>query len=153
MVRQPQCLSQTALIRKFFSSSLEDSMDIGRKIGEQFAQGGVLQLEGEMGSGKTVLAKGIACSCGIIETVVSPSFQIIIEYNEGTPPLIHIDLYRLTEKAVAYLDLPGIIQSRPQAIVLIEWAVRAGDLLEEIPLTKIRIDITGEHQRCIWIHQ
>ena len=60
--------------------------------------------EGPLGAGKTSLVQGLAGALGIQEPITSPTFALAQHYPEGTPPLVHLDLYRL-EQAIAADDL------------------------------------------------
>lgn len=89
-------------------------------------------LNGELGTGKTIFAKGIANGLGINETITSPTFNIIKEYN-GELPLYHMDVYRLNGKTEGV----GIEEYfKKGGVVVIEWA----DTIESI-LPKERLDI------------
>jgi len=76
------------------SESPDETLSIGKRIAVTLCQGSVIALNGELGSGKTFLAKGIAAGLGIRENLTSPTYTIISEYA-GTPLLYHIDAYRL----------------------------------------------------------
>jgi len=96
-------------------------------------------LIGNLGAGKTTLAKGIVKGLGAAppEEVSSPTFTLIHEYGEG-PRVYHVDLYRLDEAAqVATLGLDEIFEK--QAVVLIEWGERFPDLMPE-DRVEIRIE-------------
>jgi len=90
-----------------------------------FAQAGdVLCLEGELGAGKTQLAKGFGAGLGIDDPIVSPSFILMAEYR-GRLPLFHLDLYRLGGAAEA-LD-GGLLDEREGGgVTVVEWAERLG---------------------------
>jgi tRNA threonylcarbamoyladenosine biosynthesis protein TsaE len=93
----------------------------------------VICLDGELGSGKTVFTKGLANALGIEESVTSPTFTIIKEYNDGEMPLYHMDVYRLDGNT----DGVGIEEYFTKGgVVIIEWA----DTIEDI-LPKERLDI------------
>ncbi|HHW69710.1 MAG TPA: tRNA (adenosine(37)-N6)-threonylcarbamoyltransferase complex ATPase subunit type 1 TsaE [Tenericutes bacterium] len=103
----------------------------------------IICLNGELGSGKTVFTKGLANSLGIDETITSPTYTIIKEYDSGALPLYHMDLYRLDGNSEGI----GIEEYFTRnGIVVIEWA----DTIKEI-LPKERIDIkiivAGENKR------
>ena len=102
-------------------------------------------LIGDLGAGKTTLAKGIAKGLGIApEEVTSPTFTLIHEYSDR---LYHIDLYRLDdERAVARLGLEELFER--DAVVLIEWGERFPVLLPENRV-EIRLTRTGDEQREI----
>ena len=78
----------------------------------------IICLDGELGSGKTVFTKGIANALGIDETITSPTYTIIKEYN-GELPLYHMDVYRLDGN----IDGTGIEEYfNKGGVVVIEWA-------------------------------
>jgi len=79
---------------EYIASSPQDALKLGEKIGKLLKPGSIVTLKGALGAGKTVFAAGIARALGITETVTSPTYTIINEY-EGTVPLYHIDAYRL----------------------------------------------------------
>ena len=76
------------------SSSPEETMKIGEKIGAVLEPGAIVSLNGALGSGKTVLTRGIAAGAGVKDHIISPTYTIISEY-EGTIPFYHLDVYRL----------------------------------------------------------
>lgn len=108
--------------------SPEETLEIGKLLGENAAPGGVYALIGDLGAGKTVFTKGFAQGLGIEEPVNSPTFTILQIYEEGRIPLYHFDVYRIEEPEEMeevgfdeYIDGDGVC--------LIEWAGRIGDLL------------------------
>ncbi|HDH05269.1 MAG TPA: tRNA (adenosine(37)-N6)-threonylcarbamoyltransferase complex ATPase subunit type 1 TsaE [Nitrospirae bacterium] len=130
------------------SRSEAETREIGRKLGEKLKSGDVVCLYGDLGSGKTIMVKGIASAFGIIERdITSASFTIIAEYD-SVPPFYHIDLYRLTTGEVPELGLQEYMGS--QGISVIEWAERAEG---EIPDNSIRVSLNykEEHSREIEI--
>src|SRR5210317_1402642 len=83
--------------RTVFSLSEDETADLGRTLARGMQGGELVLLEGELGLGKTVFARGIATGLGIAaEDVNSPSFTLIQEYSGGRLPMFHVDLYRLT---------------------------------------------------------
>ncbi len=110
---------------------------LGERLGGLLRPGDVVALWGELGTGKTVLAKGIARGLGVSGPVTSPTFVLAHEYD-GPVPMYHIDFYRLAPEDMRgvgweeYLDLPGV--------VVIEWPDRA-----KATLPGDRVDITLEH--------
>lgn len=106
----------------------------------------MLLLYGGLGAGKTVLAKGIATGLGVQETVTSPTYTIVSEY-EGRVRLHHIDLYRISgEDEFLQLGLEDTIYS--DGISLIEWPERAGGALSPAALA-IEIRIQDDGSRSI----
>jgi len=103
-------------------------------------------LEGELGSGKTVFARGVADALGIEDAITSPTFTIIKEY-EGELPLYHLDVYRLDGKT----DDIGIEEYfTKDGIVVIEWAETIRDILPPERID-IRIKISDENKRVFVI--
>ena len=108
----------------------------------------MVMLIGDLGSGKTTLAKGIVQALGVAppEEVLSPTFSLVHEY-EGEPKVYHLDLYRLdTVPELETLGLEDIWDQR--AIVLIEWGER---FTSELPGARIevRMDYDGDEGRVI----
>jgi tRNA threonylcarbamoyladenosine biosynthesis protein TsaE len=89
----------------------------------------VLALHGDLGSGKTCFVQGLALALGIRRAVTSPTFALIREYR-GRRMLVHIDLYRIRSPDEA-LDLGMEEYLEADAVVAVEWAERAADLLPE----------------------
>jgi len=109
------------------TAAAEETESLGRRLGGLLRAGDVVALSGDLGAGKTVLARGIATGAGSTAHVASPTFTLIREYP-GPVLLFHIDLYRI-DSPVQLGDL-GLeeIFDRP-AITVVEWAERAGSLL------------------------
>ncbi len=110
--------------------SEEETIELGRRIARQLPRRAVVQLIGNLGAGKTTLAKGIISGLGAAEPeeVTSPTFTLIHEYGEGR--VYHIDLYRLdTGAQVATLGLDEIFDR--EAVVLIEWGEKFPKLMPE----------------------
>lgn len=102
----------------------------------------IICLDGELGSGKTMFTKGIANALGINETLTSPTFTIIKEY-EGELPLFHMDVYRLDGNT----DGIGIEDYFTKGgVVVIEWANTIKDILPEERLD-IKIKVVDENKR------
>ena len=104
----------------------ESTMSFGTTITKIFPDLSILLLNGSLGAGKTTLVKGIAKSLGIIEPITSPTFPLSQHYPSGSPPLIHIDLYRIEDTETAN---EFFLQEEEQckmmgAIMVIEWPER-----------------------------
>ena len=102
-------------------------------------------LDGELGSGKTVFVKGFAKALGIEETITSPTFNLVKEYDEGELPLCHMDVYRLDSDDET-IGLSDYLNS--DAVCIIEWSEIIADQLPEERLD-ITFKITGENSRII----
>lgn len=104
----------------------EATRSLGIQLGEYLPAGSVLLLEGNLGSGKTTLVKGLAEGLQISDLVDSPTFTLINEYLDGRLPLYHFDLYRLNPQEASDLYPETYwegIEVEP-GVVAIEWAER-----------------------------
>ena len=110
---------------------------------------GVMALFGDLGSGKTVFAKGVASALGIKNArreVISPSFMIIREHP-GRVPFYHMDLYRVSsEDEIYFLNLKDYFYR--DGITLVEWAERAWSLLPQERL-EVYFETLGKKERSI----
>ncbi len=119
---------------------------LGRSLAAVAQPGDLICLWGELGAGKTHLAKAFGAGLGVTATITSPSFILMAEY-EGRLPLFHIDPYRLVSADDALAG--GLIDERQATgVTLVEWPERLGDAL---PLDRldVRIDGTGDEPRTI----
>ena len=104
----------------------------------------IICLDGELGSGKTVFTKGIANALGIDESITSPTFTIIKEY-EGELPLYHMDVYRLNGN----IEGTGIEEYfHKGGVVVIEWSDMIKDVLPKERL-EIKFRVAGENKRIL----
>jgi tRNA threonylcarbamoyladenosine biosynthesis protein TsaE len=113
------------------TASEEETIALGERLARDFPPGTVVLLIGNLGAGKTTLAKGIVQGLGaaLPEEVSSPTFTLIHEYGSG-PVVYHVDLYRLDDAAaVATLGLDELFEK--SAVVLIEWGERFPELMPE----------------------
>jgi len=99
---------------------------VGGAIASVLRAGDVVVLTGDLGTGKTVVAQGIAAALGVDEPVVSPTFTLVREYA-GTLPLRHVDVYRLDHVQEA-IDL-GLEELLDDGVVLVEWGERVREVL------------------------
>lgn len=131
----------------------EHTRQIGIDLAQLLESGDIVALCGDLGSGKTILTKGICEGLGVKEMVTSPTFTLIQEYS-GTFPVYHFDFYRLNSvREIEMLDLDGYFNS--DAISIIEWADRGEKLLPE-SIFRIEFDHDShlyDHpdQRCLKI--
>jgi tRNA threonylcarbamoyladenosine biosynthesis protein TsaE len=131
-----------ALPAEYRSASEDDTLAYGRRFAARLSAGSVVALHGELGSGKTAVARGICEALGCGDQVCSPSFTIINEYD-GTLTVAHCDLYRLErEDEVPETGFEELFDGR--RVVLIEWAERAASLLP-LPRHEVRCEY-GEDQ-------
>lgn len=124
--------------------------EIGHALGRLATPGTVLALVGELGAGKTQLAKGVAEGLGVRSVVNSPTFVLMNEH-QGRLRLYHVDAYRLgdPEEAAA----AGLLDERQaDGVLVIEWADRLADWLPEDRL-EIRLYPSGSdplHRKLRW---
>jgi len=133
------------------SSSPEETIELGHKIGLQLKGGEVIGLCGPLGSGKTHLIKGIATGAGAEDRrqVNSPTFVIVNEYR-GRLDIFHIDAYRLN--SIAEFEMLGFDDfCHRQSVVLIEWAEKAESALRAVDYVRIEIEHAGETKRKIHV--
>jgi tRNA threonylcarbamoyladenosine biosynthesis protein TsaE len=120
------------------SSSAAETIALGERLGRAAAAGDLVCLWGDLGAGKTQVAKGIARGLGIADTVTSPTFILMNEYR-GRLPLFHVDLYRLADAADALAG--GVVDDRQSdGLTVVEWPERMGDVL---PAGRLDVRIAG----------
>ncbi len=125
------------------TNSEEETLALGREIGMAAKPGEVYALEGDLGVGKTVFAKGFAEGLGIDEAVISPTFTIMQIYEGGRLPLYHFDVYRIEEPEE--MDEIGYEEYFfGQGVCLVEWA---NQLPEIMPKETIRIRVSKEPEK------
>jgi tRNA threonylcarbamoyladenosine biosynthesis protein TsaE len=111
----------------------EETEAAGREIAHGLADNAVVHLIGDLGSGKTFLARAIAAELGANpREVASPSFAIVHEYPRPSgPPIIHIDGYRLSDRRREWLEIgiPELLAA--PGIKLIEWPKREFEQFED----------------------
>lgn len=127
----------------FITKDEQETKKIARALSTVLRPGDVLALDGELGAGKTIFAKGIAEGLGVQEPIDSPTFTIVKEYA-GKVPFYHLDVYRLEADEPLgleeYLDGDGVC--------LVEWASRIADWLPEETI-KIQLSVQHDQSRMI----
>lgn len=118
--------------------SAEETFAFGLKIGTEAKTGQVFTLIGDLGVGKTVFTQGMAKGLGIEESVNSPTFTIVQEYEDGRIPFYHFDVYRIGD--VEEMDEIGFDDYvYGEGVCLIEWANLIEEILPE-HYTRIQIE-------------
>ena len=108
----------------------KDTFQIAYQLGQEARIGDIYLLEGDLGVGKTVFAKGFAEGLEIDEPITSPTFTIIQEYHQGRIPLYHFDVYRIADVEEMFeLGYEGYFFG--DGVCLIEWASLIKEILPE----------------------
>lgn len=134
-------------LNAYITNSEKETFLLAKNLAKSFKGREVVLLEGELGAGKTIFAKGIAAGLGLkdVHHVCSPSYTLINIY-QAKYPVFHIDLYRLSKDSeimdIGWEDYLG------QGVIIVEWAEKIKFDLEAIRVT---MDIEEEDKRKIKI--
>jgi tRNA threonylcarbamoyladenosine biosynthesis protein TsaE len=143
---QPGIGAGAALQARVETTSADETIALGERLGRVARRGDLVCVWGDLGAGKTQLAKGVALGLGIDATITSPTFVLMAEYR-GRLPLFHVDLYRLADAADALAG--GVIDDRQaDGLTVVEWPDRMGDVLPAARLD-VRIEGSGDEPRMI----
>lgn len=123
--------------------SQEETMDFAKKMAEKLEAGSIVCLDGDLGVGKTVFAKGFALGLGITEPITSPTFTIVQIYEEGKMPLYHFDVYRISD--IDEMDEIGYEDYFfGSGVSLVEWS---NLIVELIPDNAIYVEIIKDPEK------
>ena len=116
----------------------EETEALGRALAARLRPGDVVALQGDLGAGKTTLARGILRGLGFEGDVASPTFPIVLPYEQIGLPVWHVDLYRIDDPAE--IDELALDEALTDGALLIEWPERLGARLwpETLKLTLAR---------------
>lgn len=129
---------------KITTKSEYETIELAQNFESEKFPNMIICLDGELGSGKTVFTKGIANALGITESITSPTYTIIKEYN-GELPLYHMDVYRLDGN----IDGVGVEEYFTKGgVVVIEWADTISDILPKERL-EIKFKVLDENKRML----
>lgn len=132
--------------RTFKTNSEEETIALGEQLAAELSPPCLVLLIGNLGAGKTTIAKGIVKGLGAAqpEDVSSPTFTLIHEYS---PTVYHVDLYRLEHsRELATLGLHELLERK--AVVLMEWGERFPEILAN-PHIEVRLQALSEQSRLI----
>lgn len=135
--------------RTVFSLTEDETWELGRSLARGLRGGELILLEGDLGLGKTMFARGIATGLGIDPAdVSSPSFTLVQEYRGGRLTVFHVDLYRVDDisEDVGTLGIEEILTAG--GVVVVEWGEKLPPYLRRGALT-IRFHDLGEGSRRI----
>ena len=132
---------------KYTTRSEMDTVQLAQNFESEKFPNMIICLNGDLGSGKTMFTKGFANALGIKETITSPTFTIIKEYEEGEMPLYHMDVYRLD----GVHEGVGIEEYyKKNGVVIIEWANTIKEILPKERLD-IKFSVIDENKRILTI--
>lgn len=136
---------------EFVSHSPEQTQRLGVRLGELIQPGDLFCLAGDLGSGKTTLAKGVARGWGSLDRVTSPTFVLISEYRRAdSSRLYHFDAFRLQDQSEAIsLGLSDLLDDHHQMII--EWPDRVEELLPAQRLW-VKLSWVDELRRDLQFH-
>lgn len=107
---------------------LEGLVAFAERLASAVDRGGVIHLSGELGAGKTTLARALLRRLGVEGAIKSPTYTLIESYRADGRPLHHLDLYRIADPGeLEWLGLPELVDD--DALLLVEWPERGGDAL------------------------
>jgi tRNA threonylcarbamoyladenosine biosynthesis protein TsaE len=129
--------------------TLEQIPQVAAEILETFSSTKIFTFTGEMGSGKTTLIEEICRSIGTKDTLSSPTYSIINQYDSPAGVIYHMDLFRL-KSAEELMDIgfEDIIYSN--SYCFIEWPELANDILENFDFVHLQIASISDNTRKIW---
>ncbi len=123
---------------EFLTNSVEETLNLGIKLGKLCNPGDIICLIGDLGTGKTHLTKGIAVGLGINDNITSPTFNIVNQYDNGRLTMYHFDVYRVSDPdEISAIGFDEYIFS--SGVSVIEWA----NYIEElIPKNFLKVEIS-----------
>lgn len=123
------------------TSSATETEELGAAFAELLLPGDVVWLEGDLGAGKTVLARGCLRALGVEAVVTSPTFTIARRYGGSNVSVSHLDLYRLGDNLAG--EDPGVFDPEfgDDRITLVEWPRRGEGVL---PAANYRVELAHE---------
>lgn len=124
----------------FQTKTCEETIALGEKIGQLLKAGDVIAMKGTLGAGKTTITKGIAKALGVEDTITSPTFCLISEYEGKKLPLYHMDVYRLDSEE-DFLNLGVEEMLYGQGVCIVEWSEK---VMKVLPKKTITLTLTPQ---------
>ncbi|HEX3665909.1 MAG TPA: tRNA (adenosine(37)-N6)-threonylcarbamoyltransferase complex ATPase subunit type 1 TsaE [Rhizomicrobium sp.] len=131
---------------KLLVCGLRETEDLGRRIASALKTGDTVSLKGDLGAGKTTLARAILRALGVTSEVPSPSFTLVQHYDTPGLKVAHYDFYRLADPSE--VDELGLEDAVKEGVAIVEWPERAPGRLGADVL-EIHIEIVGEGDRAV----
>lgn len=122
---------------QIISNSVEETERLGAELAARLPAGSIVAFTGDLGAGKTAFVRGMARGLGIADRVTSPTFTIVNEYEGGSRPLFHFDLYRL-ESADELFEIGWEDYLARGGICAVEWSERAVEAMDGCVQVDIR---------------
>jgi tRNA threonylcarbamoyladenosine biosynthesis protein TsaE len=120
---------------------------LGTRIAHKLRPGDVVALSGDLGAGKTTLARAIVAALGYPGEVPSPTFTIVETYDALDLPLVHADFYRLESPREA--EELGLDDYRADAALIAEWPERAGGFAHEPACLSIALELAESGRKAV----
>ncbi|MBQ4014905.1 MAG: tRNA (adenosine(37)-N6)-threonylcarbamoyltransferase complex ATPase subunit type 1 TsaE [Treponema sp.] len=134
----------------FHTKSAEETIALGKRLGSFLKKGDVVALQGSLAAGKTTITKGIALALEIQDTITSPTFCLISEY-QGKMPLYHFDVYRL-QGADDFANLGADDMIYGDGVCLIEWSEK---IMDELPkktiVIRLEVSKSADSERDVFV--
>ncbi len=141
MNKDSQGLGRTIVL-----ADLAATAALGKEIAAALVRGAAVALEGDLGAGKTTLARAILTALGVRENVPSPTFTLVQTYETKRFPVRHYDFYRIeSEREIEEL---GLDDALVEGAALIEWPERAGAFLPDNALHVALVSSDGKERRA-----
>jgi tRNA threonylcarbamoyladenosine biosynthesis protein TsaE len=134
-------------VQTITADSLESTIKLAEKIGSRLIGGELIELNSDLGGGKTTFTKGLLSGAGSKDLVSSPSFTICNQYRAGDLNFYHFDFYRLNDPGIIRRELLEVMDDK-KAVIIIEWAGVVEDVLPEDKLS-VTLVSNGETSRLI----
>jgi tRNA threonylcarbamoyladenosine biosynthesis protein TsaE len=135
-------------VYRFQANNPEDTVKLAEQLAFYMDQGTLIALDGDLGAGKTTFSQAVARSLGVNDTVNSPTFTIIKEYQARLLPFYHMDVYRITELEAEELGLDEYFYGA--GVTIVEWANHIEAILPQERLS-IFIENAGPVERSFLI--
>lgn len=131
-------------VRQIVLSSETATQALGGKIAAGLKPGDAILLAGDLGAGKTTLARAVLHALGVTERVPSPTFTLVQRYETAGIAIGHFDLYRVADEAE--VDQLGLTEALSEGAALIEWPDHAGSRQPDNAL-RIELEVASENSR------
>ena len=137
--------------KKYTTQSSDETKAVAKEFAIKLKGGELVELIGELGSGKTTFVQGLTAAFGYTDPVRSPTFSIMNVYESGKKRIIHLDFYRVEdEREVSMLGLEELV-GKPDTIVIVEWPRNMIDHSRASAIFSVQFKVISESSREIEI--